>query len=87
MDAVHTTQVKDNKTSKKGEIMPKSSKAKTFSLDKNRVENLKTVMNDYGISYRGDADAIHKAIDKYIIDLKLSASKPYPHNKNEIIQS
>jgi len=67
--------------------MPKSSKAKTFSLDKNRVENLKKVMNDYGISYRGDADAIHKAIDKYIIDLKLSASKPYPHNKKEIIHS
>ena len=65
--------------------MPKSKQAKTYSLNKNTVENLKKVMNEYGISYRGDADAIHKAIDKYIIDLKLNASTPYPHNNKETI--
>lgn len=82
MDTVHEQHSNNIKVKK----MTKSSKAKSFSLDKNRVENLKKVMNDYGISYRGDADAIHKAIDKYIIDLKLSASTPYPHNTKEITQ-
>ena len=44
---------------------------KTYSLDKKRVENLKRTMVQNGISYRSDADAIYKAIDKYITDFKL----------------
>ena len=44
---------------------------KTYSLDKKRVENLKKTMDQNGISYRSDADAIYKAIDKYITDFKL----------------
>ena len=59
-------------------IMPKSKQAKTYSLDKKRVEKLKRTMEDNRITYRGDADAIHKAIDKYITDFKLKASTPYP---------
>jgi len=49
----------------------KTTAYKTYSLDKNRVDSLKQVMSLYEISYRGDADAIHKAIDKYIVDFKL----------------
>ena len=44
---------------------------KTYSLDKKRVENLKKTMDQNGINYRSDADAIYKAIDKYITDFKL----------------
>ncbi|HUW89128.1 MAG TPA: hypothetical protein VMV43_01265 [Candidatus Nanopelagicaceae bacterium] len=48
-----------------------SAEYKTYSLDINRVENLKKIMIQNGINYRSDADAIYKAIDKYITDFKL----------------
>lgn len=67
---------------KKGVKMPKSKQAKTFSLDKNRVESLKSIMKEKEITYRGDADAIHKAIDKYIIDLKLSPVQNQNYKSN-----
>lgn len=75
MDTVHLPHRDGIKTTKKGVKMPKSKLAKTYSLDKGRVENLKLVMKEYGITFRGDADAIHKAIDKYIIDLKLTTGQ------------
>ena len=46
---------------------------KTYSLDAERVESLKKVMEQNSIKYRSDADAVYKAIDKYILDLKLRA--------------
>lgn len=79
MDTVYIPHRNDIKI-KKMMKMSKSKQAKTYSLDKKRVENLKKTMEDNEITYRGDADAIHKAIDKYITDFKLKASTPYPSN-------
>lgn len=77
MDAVYIPYNNDNKN-KKMINMPKSKQAKTYSLDKKKVENLKKTMDDNEITYRADADAIHMAINKYIADFKLNASTPYP---------
>lgn len=44
---------------------------KTYSLDTSRVEDLKKILTDNDIKYRSDADAIYRAIDKYILDFKL----------------
>lgn len=51
------------------------SEYKTYSLNVANVETLKNIMKNNEITYRGDADAIHKAIDKYITDFKLNAMK------------
>lgn len=47
------------------------SEYKTYSLNIASVESLKDTMRKNDINFRGDADAIHKAIDKYITDFKL----------------
>lgn len=44
---------------------------RSLSLDASRIENLKNTLEEHGIGFRSDADAIYKAIDKYIFDLKL----------------
>ena len=51
------------------------SEYKTYSLNIASVESLKETMRKNDISFRGDADAIHKAIDKYITDFKLNTMK------------
>ena len=48
---------------------------KTYSLNIANVETLKNTMKINGITFRGDADAIHKSIDKYITDFKLKATE------------
>lgn len=53
-----------------------STQYKTYSLNIRSVENLKKTMKNNDISFRGDADAIHKAIDKYITDFRLKSN---PH--------
>jgi hypothetical protein len=47
------------------------SEYKTYSLNVASVESLKETMRKNDINFRGDADAIHKAIDKYITDFRL----------------
>ena len=47
------------------------SEYKTYSLNIANIESLKETMKKNDINFRGDADAIHKAIDKYITDFKL----------------
>lgn len=44
---------------------------KTYSLNERSVENLKKIMTKNQIAFSSDANAIHKAIDKYILDFKL----------------
>ena len=51
------------------------SEYKTYSLNIASVETLKEIMKQNGINHRSDADAIHKAIDKYITDFKLKATE------------
>lgn len=52
-----------------------ASQYKTYSLSVQTVENLKKTMEENTIRYRSAADAIHKAIDKYITDFKLKTTE------------
>lgn len=64
------------------------SEYKTYSLNIANVESLKETMRKNDINFRGDADAIHKAIDKYITDFKLrsnSNNNPIKSRTEEVL--
>lgn len=52
-------------------VNKKPKKYKSMSINRKILESLKRTMEENEIVYRNESDAVHKAIDKYILDLKL----------------